>query len=105
MDFIQVDHFPNLIGSDIKYVRRNIDTVISPEELIFKNFNQEDIELIKSNANYFKINSDEIFKNIDLFKNRHLLEILEEENAEIKTKNCKKKVCKTIMSTIEIKKM
>ena len=63
----------------MKYVRRNHDIVITPEELIYRNFNEEDIEIIKSNANYFKINSDEVFKNMGVFKNRHLIEIFEEE--------------------------
>lgn len=102
---IRVDHYPNIIGSDLKYVKRNHDTIISPEELIFSNFNQEDIEIIKSNANYFKINSEEMFKDINFFKNRHLLEILEEENAENQGKNIKKQLNKCILSPIEIKKL
>ena len=95
-------HFPNLIGNDLKYVRRNYDIVTTPEELIFHNFNQEDIEIIKSNANYFKINNDENFRDIGIFKNRHLLEILEEEDNKTKKK---KNISKTILSPIKIKKM
>jgi hypothetical protein len=76
--------------------------VTTPEELIFHNFNPQDIEIIKSNANYFKINNDENFKNIGIFKNRHLLEILEEEDNKIIKK---KSLSKSILSPIKIKKM
>jgi len=98
-----MDFFPEIIGKDTVYVRRNLDIITTPEELIFKNFNEEEIEIIKSNKNFFKINSEEPFKNIEIFKNRHLLEILDEEE-EVKVIK-KKKISKSILSAVKIKEM
>ena len=98
-----MDFFPNMIGKETQYVRRNLDILTTPEELIFSNFNEEEIELIKSNANYFKINNNDHFRNIEIFKNRHLIEILDEEEEKKIVK--KRQICKTIFSPLKIKEM
>lgn len=97
-----MNFFPELLGKPTMYVRRNLDILTTPEELIFNNFSEEEIEIIKSNKNFFKINSEEQFKNIDIFKNRHLLEVLEEEEVKIIKK---KNISKSILSSVKIKEM
>ena len=97
-----MNFFPELLGKNTVYVRRNLDILTTPEELIYNNFNEEEIEIIKSNKNFFKINSEEHFKNIEIFKNRHLLEVLEEEDVKIIKK---KNISKSILSAVHIKEM
>jgi hypothetical protein len=99
---IRMNFFPELLGKNTVYVRRNLDILTTPEELIYNNFNEEEIEIIKSNKNFFKINSEEHFKNIEIFKNRHLIEVLEEEDVKIIKK---KNISKSILSAVQIKEM
>lgn len=72
-----VNAFPSIIGRDIKYSSLRQDKYVTPQELLFSNFDKSEIQLISSNPLYFKI--PENFKKIEQFKKRRLIEVLENE--------------------------
>ena len=55
------------------------DKYITPEEMIEKYFNEDEINIIKSDLNYFNIGKDLKGCLKKLFKSKKLTEILEEE--------------------------
>lgn len=69
---------PNLIGNDIKFTTISHDNYVTPHELVSRNFSPNQIQLISSNPIYFKLPED--FMEIDLFKKRKLIDVLERES-------------------------
>ncbi len=84
--------FPNIIGSEIKATKRKYDHYVTPKELITNNFSKEEINLIKSDPGYFKLNLFEPFKNLDLIKNKTLLQRINDEESTRSINKSKKTV-------------
>ena len=90
-DFI-VGAFPYLIGKDLKITNRSIDFYITPFELIHNNFNSEEIVIIRSDPEYFKLDFFEKFKKLDILKTKTLLEIFDEEDKICDSKSQNKNI-------------
>jgi hypothetical protein len=77
---IVTDAKPELLNDNSIYTKRYEDKFITPGELIFKNFTDQEINLIKSDPIYFKLNEPP-FNEVHVLKKRKLIEtILDEEN-------------------------
>jgi hypothetical protein len=63
--------------------KRFQDYYTTADELIYKNFNNIEISMIRSDPNYFKLHSKK-FKDIDFFKKKRLIDTLNEEEKENK---------------------
>lgn len=90
---------PNLIGKDTKFTNRINDNYILPSEIIYKNFKEEEVDLIGSDPEYFKPKKyEDEFDSVDILKKRKLLEILnkEEIDEEVKLKKSNHKSLSTI---------
>jgi hypothetical protein len=72
-----VNLHPNLIGNENKYSTISNDYYVTPHELVSRNFSPNQIQLISSNPMYFKL--PENFLEIELFKKRKLIDVLERE--------------------------
>jgi hypothetical protein len=80
---------PDLID-DKKYIYRYEDIYVTPEELLLRNFSENDINIIKSNPAYFLLDK-ELF-NEDFIQQKRLSQTIEEEERirlHIKEKNGK----------------
>lgn len=77
------------------FYRRFHDDFITVEELIFKNFSDDEILLMKTDPKFFQLEA-KIFKDLDLFKKKKLVDIIkDEENIDIILNGIRKKVEKT----------
>ncbi len=64
----------------MKYTNRINDNYILPSELIYKNFKDQEVELIGSDPEYFKPKKyEEEFDTVDILRKRKLLDILNKE--------------------------
>ena len=83
------DRYPKLFMNE-RSTRRFEDIHMTPEEFLNKNFSKEEIEIMKRNINYFKLNKKPL-KDWDLNINLTLKDSLDKEeeklNQEIKDKN------------------
>jgi hypothetical protein len=79
---IITQNYPELLN-DKKYVNRYEDKYVTPEELLYRNFNENDINIIKSNPNYFLLDK-ELFGE-EFMQIKKLSETIEEEDRLKKT--------------------
>ncbi len=77
-----------------------MDNVITPDELIYKNFNDKEIDLIRSDPKFFNIHKKE-FKHVDIFQKKNLVEILNQENDEHTHSNYIKNMQKSIKISVD----
>ena len=77
---------PELINNSKLIVSRYEDMYITPEELILNNFKKEEINIIKTNLEYFSLDKFELSKS-ELLKPRNLLENFIDEDKVIKIIN------------------
>jgi hypothetical protein len=68
---------PELID-DKRYVNRYEDIYVTPEELLLRNFSENDINIIKSNSSYFVLDK-ELFGE-DFMQQKRLSQTIEEED-------------------------
>ena len=74
---IFTNKFPSILNSGNKFYSRYFDNFISPDELLNKNFNKEEIFQIKSDPIYFNFGGN--FQNVSFFKKNSLKQTLNEE--------------------------
>jgi len=76
----RIDTFPDLISRDHMITAKNLDSYVTPHELIYKNFTQEEIDVFRSDPNYFfKNQSMKLFKKLDILKTKTLIEKFNDE--------------------------
>ena len=68
---------PCVLNSEDKFYTRYFDYVLSPDELLSKNFTQKEIYEIKNDPFYFQFGSH--YNNVDFFKKKSLTDTLNEE--------------------------
>ena len=74
---IFTNKYPSILNHTDKFYTRYFDYFISPDELLIKNFNKDEIFLIKTEPGYY--NFGESFNNVYFFKKKKLKDILNEE--------------------------
>ena len=74
---IFTNKYPSILNHTDKFYTRYFDYFISPDELLIKNFNKDEIFLIKTEPGYY--NFGESFNNVYFFKKKKLRDILNEE--------------------------
>ena len=74
---IFTNKYPSILNNGNKFYTRYFDYFISPDELINKNFNKNEIFQIKTDPNYFNFGNN--FKYVSFFKKKTLKETLDEE--------------------------
>ena len=74
---IFTNKFPDLLNNGSKFYTRYFDYFISPDELLNKYFNKNEIFLIKSDPVFFNFGPS--FQNVKFFKKKTLKETLNEE--------------------------
>jgi hypothetical protein len=79
---------------NINFTSRYEDIYVTPNELIDRNFTKNEINIIKSDPTYFKLNKSP-FKNTAVLQNKTLVEILKEEE-KLKEQLKRKKTLKGI---------
>ena len=68
---------PCVLNSEDKFYTRYFDYVLSPDELLSKNFTQKEIYEIKNDPFYFQFGSH--YNNVEFFKKKTLTDTLNEE--------------------------
>ncbi len=68
---------PCVLNAEDKFYTRYFDCVLSPDELLAKNFTQKEIYEIKNDPFYFQFGSH--YNNVDFFKKKTLTDTLNEE--------------------------
>ena len=58
---------------------------MTPNELLLKYFTEKELKIIKSDPIYFHLNKG-VFKNVNILKNKTLIETLDEEEKKIENK-------------------
>jgi hypothetical protein len=81
--------------------RRFEDFFMTQEELIFNNFSNKEIEIIKHQPDYSKI-KNKYLKDVNIFKNKSLLELLTEEEKGFNALNQRKEVVKNSKSPFNV---
>jgi hypothetical protein len=76
-----------------------MDKVVTPDEFIYKNFNSDEIDIIRSDPRFFNIDKNE-FKYVDIFKKKSLVDILNEEDEEHSHQNYIKNMKKSIKNSV-----
>lgn len=85
-----MNNFPNIIGRDLKINNRIHDNWVTPTELIYKNFDDNEVDLIKSDPQYFKPKRyEEQLDSVNILKKRKLLDVLNEEESKKERKKVK----------------
>ena len=79
-----VEAFPSILGRDNRYSSLRSDKYVTPQELVSNNFNKSEILQINSNQAYFKL--PETFQELDYFKKKKLIDVLEKEDYKDKPK-------------------
>ena len=74
---IFTNKFPSILNTGNKFYARYFDCFISPDELLSKNFNKNEIFQIKTDPNYFNFGNN--FNNVSFFRKKTLKETLNEE--------------------------
>ena len=74
---IFTNKYPSILNNGNKFYTRYFDYFISPDELLNKNFNKNEIFQIKTDPNYFNFGKN--YNNVSFFKKKTLKEILNEE--------------------------
>lgn len=74
---------------------RYFDYVTSPDELVLRSFTCDEIATIKSDPVYFNL-KDKKFRNVEFFKSKNLLEVLNEEEKEDYKIILKKNLAKSV---------
>lgn len=100
-DRLKVNIFTKKIPELLNFPFRNykfMDSIITADELVYKNFTEKEIEMIKSDPNYFKINMKK-FKDVDFFRHKTLIERLEEEE-KMEHKKIKKNITGSIKKSL-----
>jgi hypothetical protein len=87
---------PNILNNNFYYISKFEDYYNTPDEIIFKNLTDNEVDIIKSDPAYFKLNKD-LFENLGILKNRNLLEILNDEEKRITSEEFRKKMLKSRM--------
>lgn len=78
-----------------------MDSVLTPDEFIYKNFNPHEIDIIRSDPIFFNIDKKE-FKYVDIFKKKNLVDILNDEDEEHSHHNYIKKMKKSIKNSVDL---
>jgi hypothetical protein len=73
------------------FTKRYEDKFSTPDEIIFKNFTDKEINIIKGDPVYFKLNKSP-FKEIGILKNLNLIKVLESEETCITTDKIRRKI-------------
>lgn len=81
--------------------RRFEDLFITQEELIYNNFTNKEIEILKHQPDYSKIKNKHL-KDVNFFNNRSLLELLTEEENGYNVFNNRKQVIKNSKSPFKV---
>jgi hypothetical protein len=79
---------PDLLNEK-KYVNRYEDTYVTPDELLSRNFSENDLNIIKSNPTYFMLDA-ELFGEV-FVQQKKLFQTIEEEEMIKKDIKDKKK--------------
>jgi hypothetical protein len=91
---------PNLIGKDLKYTNRIDDNYILPTELIYRNFKEQEVDLIGSDPEYFKPKKyEEEFETVDILRRRKLLDILNREE-QVEEMSLKRSNFRTLSTSV-----
>lgn len=72
---------PQLLSKDKMITKIYEDYYVTPKEFLSRNFNNNEIELLKSDPEYYGINEED-FKETELFQNKTLLNILNAEEGK-----------------------
>lgn len=75
---IYINSKPELINDENIYSLGFEDKFQTPEEILTKNFNKQEIEILRDNKKFFKLENT-MFNNLKLLNKKNLIEKLEEE--------------------------